>query len=438
MYDIIIGRGEADKQKYGKKGTILLGKHYVKMGQTTSLSSDIRLDIATSHVVFICGKRGSGKSNTIGVIAEGLSDLEPEIQQNLSLIILDTMGIYWTMKYPNRQEEHLLKGYGIEPHGLDVVIYTPEGYFHEYKKKGIPTDMPFSIQPRELSPTEWCSAFEINPHEPVGVFVSEIIYTLQDKDLNYSIDDIVAHIKTTKEAPTIKNAAINQFRNAQAWGLFSPKGTPLADLAKGGQITVLDVSCYATSSSGWTVKALAVAIIAQKLFVHRMLARKDEEFKSVKNALHYFSDNEENKQEDPLVWLLIDEAHEFLPRDKSVASSGPLITILREGRQPGISLVLATQQPGKIHTDVLTQADTVIAHRITAKIDTDALGMLMQSYMRAGLTEQLDALPRVTGAGIVFDDTNEKMFPMRVRPRFTWHGGSSPYAIPETKEYFSK
>jgi hypothetical protein len=90
----------------------------------------------------------------------------------------------------------------------------------------------------------------------------------------------------------------------------------------------------------------------------------------------------------------------------------------------------------KIHTDVLTQSDTVLSHRITAKMDTDALGTLMQSYMRGGLTEQLDTLPRVKGVGVIFDDTNEKLFPMRVRPRFTWHGGESPSAIPKKKKYF--
>ena len=97
---------------------------------------------------------------------------------------------------------------------------------------------------------------------------------------------------------------------------------------------------------------------------------------------------------------------------------------------------MASQQPGKIHTDVMTQADTVIAHRITAKIDVDALGTLMQSYMREGLTVALDNLPDLKGSAIIFDDTNERMFPMRVRPRFTWHGGGAPVAIREEKEIF--
>jgi hypothetical protein len=84
----------------------------------------------------------------------------------------------------------------------------------------------------------------------------------------------------------------------------------------------------------------------------------------------------------------------------------------------------------------MTQADVVIAHRITAKLDTEALGTLMQSYMREGLVKQLDDLPREKGAAIVFDDSNEKMYPIRLRPRFTWHGGEDPSAMPKKEEGF--
>jgi len=133
------------------------------------------------------------------------------------------------------------------------------------------------------------------------------------------------------------------------------------------------------------------------------------------------------------VWLFIDEAHEFLPREGKTASSEALITILREGRQPGISLVLATQQPGKIHTDVMTQSNIIISHRITAKLDTDALATLTQSYMRGSLDKFLNELPRVKGAAVVLDDNNEKLFPIRVRPRQTWHGGSDPELLRDEK-----
>ena len=186
---------------------------------------------------------------------------------------------------------------------------------------------------------------------------------------------------------------------------------------------------------GWKIKSLIVGLVSQNLFVQRMLARKNEEYKSIKDAIHYFTEDAAKEKLDmPLVWLVIDEAHEFLPREGRNPATQPLITILREGRQPGISLIMATQQPGKIHTDVMTQSDTVLSHRITAKMDVDALSMLMQSYMREGLDTEINNLPREQGAGVLFDDTNERMYAIRVRPRFTWHGGESPFAIPPEKK----
>ncbi|MBN2368355.1 hypothetical protein JXC34_05020, partial [Candidatus Woesearchaeota archaeon] len=64
MYDIVVGRSQSDMNKYGTRGTILLGKHYVKMGQVTSLSNKVFLEVTRSHVVFVCGKRGGGKCLT--------------------------------------------------------------------------------------------------------------------------------------------------------------------------------------------------------------------------------------------------------------------------------------------------------------------------------------------------------------------------------------
>lgn len=435
MNDIVIGRDDSDKNKFGKEGVIFLGKHYVKMGRTTSLSNKVYMDINRSHVVFVCGKRGGGKSYTLGVIAEGVSDLPEEIKQNVSIILLDTMGIYWTMKYPNKQEKDLLDEWELKAKGLDVKIFTPQGYFDEYKAKDIPTDFPFSIQPSELNGSDWITTFGLRADDPVGVLIERIIYDLKESGKNYSINDILKCIEDDKDADKVsKSAAKNRFISASKWGLFDEKGTPLSKLAMAGQVSVLDLSCYATMSGSWNIKNLVVGLVADKLFVQRMVSRKDEEFEELHTAMNPYSDEVKEKKDAPLVWLVIDEAHEFLPKDGKTLATDPLITILREGRQPGISLILASQQPGKIHTDVMTQADTVLSHRITAKIDTEALGTLMQSYMRTGLVGELDDLPREKGAAVIFDDTNEKLYPIRIRPRFTWHGGSSPVAIHKKKD----
>ena len=79
-FDIVIGRSKKEVEKYGKKGTIFIGKQYIKMGAIRSLSNEVFLDVTRSHVVFVCGKRGGGKSYTMGVIAEGIADLPTEIR----------------------------------------------------------------------------------------------------------------------------------------------------------------------------------------------------------------------------------------------------------------------------------------------------------------------------------------------------------------------
>ena len=381
-------------------------------------------------------------SYTMGVIAEGMADMPEDIRQNISIIMLDTMGIYWTMKYPNIKEKEICEQWGMEPKPTNITIFTPIGFFKKAKEDGIPTDYPFAVRPSELLGTDWITTFGVETNSSAGVMIERIIHAFRERkeeqNIEYSLQDIIKIVEQDTEVDATTKAFVkNHFIAAQGWGLFSEQGTPLADLARPGQVTVLDVSAYATEENGWAVKALVVGLVSQKLFLERMIARKDEEFKQVYRDINYLAVEDETlKQEMPLVWLVIDEAHEFLPREGSTLASQPLITILREGRQPGISLILASQQPGKIHTDVMTQADIFISHRITAKLDTDALATLMQSYLRSGLDKLLDGLPRINGAALILDDNNEKMFPIQVRPRFTWHGGESPTALKKEKELF--
>jgi hypothetical protein len=438
-YEIVLGRTPDEKKELGTKGSVLIGKQYVKMGPITSLSQPVFLDLNKAHVVFVTGKRGSGKSYTLGVIAEGISELDEAEKERLSVIMLDTMGIYWTMKYPNNPDADLLKEWGLEGKSVDIKIFCPAGHFKEYKEKGIPADVSFSIKPSELLPEDWNLTFDLVMNDPLAVFIERIVLLLRKERDDYNIQDILDAIEAdTREPDQIVNAAVNRFRAVREWGIFSEQATPMKDLAAPGQISILDLSAYATIPNGWRIKHLVMALVCQKLFQERMIVRKAEEFESVHKSLHYIAreDDKLEGKEMPMVWIMIDEAHEFLPRTGKTSATNALITLLREGRQPGIALVLATQQPGKIHTDAMTQSDVILSHRLTAKVDTDALASLMQSYLRVKLDRELDTLPKVPGACIAVDDVNERMYPMRIRPRFSWHGGSAPVLIKERKKIF--
>src|SRR3990167_3909323 len=92
MYEIVIGRDKHDLEKYGTKGAIFLGKQYVTMGQTTSLSNNVYIDMIRSHVFLVAGKRGSGKcltGDTLIPLEDGslvkIEDLERDTRKLFSL-----------------------------------------------------------------------------------------------------------------------------------------------------------------------------------------------------------------------------------------------------------------------------------------------------------------------------------------------------------------
>jgi hypothetical protein len=428
-YDITIGRDSSDKQKFGDRGLIFIGKGFVKMGQYTSLSNRILMDVVRSHVVLVAGKRGSGKSYTLGAIAEELSNLPVDISQNIASLIFDTMGIYWTMKFRNEKDRDLLQEWGLKTKTLPVKIFVPFGHYDEYISKGVSVDEKFALDITELNPEDWIITFNLDMISPLSILIERTIFELKSKG-RFGLSDIIEKFEhDEKSAQETKNAAISLFEAARTWGVFSEKGkdaTQIRDLITAGTTSVLDLSVY-NSIGAFNVRALVISLVSRKIFNERMDARKKEEVQAISKGANYLSSLD--TKETPLTWIFIDEAHEFLPLTGKTAASDALIQLLREGRQPGISIVLATQQPGQIHRDVMTQSDIVISHRVTSKPDLDALGFIMQTYLTESIKKYMDDLPSLKGSAIILDDNSERIYPMRVRPRFTWHGGEAPTAM---------
>ncbi|MEN9626645.1 MAG: hypothetical protein RL557_973 [archaeon] len=435
-YDIIIGRDKEDKKKFAEKGLVFIGKGYVQMGNYTSLSNRLWLDVVRSHVILIAGKRGSGKSYSIGVIAEEMSKLPQEVRENIAPLIFDTMGIFWTMKFKNDKDIILLDEWGLKGENLPINVWIPHGYFEEFEKRKMPVDNKFALAVNELDVEDWLSIFRLEMINPVSILIQKIIARVGEKG-EYDLDDIVDEITHDTESEELtKKSAMALFEAAKSWKVFAKKSqqaTKVNELISAGTTSVLDLSMYSSVAS-FNVRALIIGLISKKLFNERMLARKKEEV----DEIYYGIDKGENKKEMPLVWLFLDEAHEFLPMQGETPATNALVQLLREGRQPGISMVLATQQPGVIHRDVMTQSDIVIAHRLTNKHDIEALNEIMQTYLLENIQKSMRELPDLKGSGIILDDNSERLYPIRIRPRLTWHGGEAPKALSKKeKELFA-
>jgi DNA helicase HerA-like ATPase len=408
MEEVVIGRDEEDLEKYGKKGTILIGKHLVGKGEDAHLTTPVMLDVLRPHVMVITGKRGSGKSYSLGVMAEELMRLPAEIKKNLCALIIDTQGIFWTMKSPAEGSE--VEEWGLKPKGFDIYVCVPEGQKKTFSQANVDFDSSFSFLPSELTTDDWLSVFNLNPNEALGILLQRTMSKLSG---NYSIDDVINKIKEQKEFDIEKLALENRFEAAKAWGIFGVSEMP--NILEPGKITVLDVSLTPLN-----VRSLLIALVGRKVLAERIKARRREE--SARTELLATAKT-------PLCWILMDEAHNFIPAEGNPASLEVLQRIAREGRQPGISLVLATQRPEKLHPDVLAQCDMIISHRLTTKADIDALKAIMQTYMLYDIAKYINELPRLKGTAIIMDDNTERIYKIRVRLRQSWHAGSSPIAI---------
>jgi len=420
---IIVGKGWKDLKKYGPEGTAFIGKHIVGKGEESHLTNPIHMDVTRPHVILVCGKRGTGKSYTAGVIAEEICRLPKNIKNNICVLMIDTMGIYWSMKLPNERDADLLKEWGIKPGGIRTNLFVPKGYFDEYRKAGITVDFPFTVSVSELTSEDWVITFGFSMIDEYGILIEQVIDRLVENGGNYSIEDIIKGIEKDKRSePKVKEALINRFLAAKEWGIFEKKGTKTNDLLKPGTISILDVSHYMRVSESWSIRAMVVGLLARKIFEERLSARKVEEYGKVTGQA---------RKTIPMVWIMIDECHQFIPDQGSTAASGPLLTLVKEGREPGISVLMITQQPNKLHSDALSQADLIISHRLTSKLDIESLRSIMQTYMLEDIQEYLNELPKTKGSAIILDDNLERIYEIQVRPRFSWHAGGSPIILKE-------
>ena len=415
------------------------------LAQEQKTKDRIQLPAAFSRVALICGKRGSGKSYTLGVIAEELAKLD-----HFLVILVDPMGVFWSMGLPMN---------GAKPPAVNILV--PGDPAERYSPRSLARMQELGVQfsritlnPAALSAQAWCDLFDLSMSEPLGICLYRAVRACQRKkeegkgkteggrgkmedgkgkreDENpssilqspFSIRDIMAEVESDgKAADRTREALLNRLDMAQAWGVFAKvcpeqgrracpeQGRRDGNLESGlkeDHINVLDLSIIDPGLRG--LRNLVVTLLCRDLFARRIRGRREEELGLI-----------------PLerrIWLLIDEAHQFAPAGRSSIAKDVLIRWVKEGRQPGLSFVAVSQQPGAIDSDLLSQCDLLIIHKITARDDLNAVSKLGQSYIRGDLKVYIKRL-REPGEVIIVDDHEEHLWMGQVRERETRHGGS--------------
>lgn len=372
----------------------------------------VYLDDTRSRAVLICGKRGSGKSYTMGVFLEELAQRE-----DVLVIVADPMRNFHTMSQPNREQEGALWEWGLSAKELPVRLlvpgdpqarYGPE-VLRAFEERGVQVES-LRINPGDVPPDGWLDLFGLDIIQPMGIALYRAVQRCrQQNNVHFFVPDIVDRLQ---KDPQVKEASVQALllrleTAANEWDLFSSRYRELDEVFAPQTVNVIDLGVLEISRFG--LRNLVLAVLARDLFRKRRDARLREELGLPAGTSK--------------VWLAIDEAQEFAPSGRAALAKEPLIQWVKEGRQPGLSLILSSQQPGAIDREVLSQCDLILCHRITASEDVDSLNRLSHDYMARELKAYLRQLNN-TGEAVMVDDTKETVHLVRIRPRRSRHGGA--------------
>ena len=383
------------------------------MGKDHEMGDMVRIDAAQSQRILVCGKTGTGKSYTLGVCIEELARLGADV-----VLVIDAQGIFWTMADPNvvPGEVDALWGYDRSPQGFAINLMVPGNpverfgdreIVEEMERRGIHVES-LRLNPSDLTPEMWCDLFDLDINELQGIMLFKAVRQCGRRlGRDFFIDDISAEVDRLSGLDQTKEAVQRKLEMATDWQVFAEdQYREVWEILRPDQINILDLSVIAQGRYG--LRNLVLAVLANFIFRKRTIARRRE-------ALGLPADTKK-------VWLVIDEAHNFCPSGRSTLSKEILIRWAKEGRQPGLSLVVASQQPAAIDREILTQCGIRIVHRITSRDDFQAVNALSQDFLGDGLAMQIR---RLTGAGetLVIDDRQETVVHTQIRPRQSMHGG---------------
>ena len=380
------------------------------IGQEIEDKDDVYIDASSARSILACGKRGTGKSYTLGNVVE---EIHTETNDVVPLVI-DPMGIYWTMAQENDEQRDLLWDWGITEQGFPVNLLVPgdpearygEDIVREFRSRGIDLN-PLLLNPSDMSPDGWCDLFDLNINKPMGITLYRAIRELNEDDEPYYLPDIINKVEMDgSSSDRTKEALLNRLEMAREWDIFADEYQDVWKTFDENRINVLDLSVLDPGQYG--LRNLVVDVLGKELFRQRMDARRREEMGL--------------RVEIPKVWLFIDEAHNFVPSGSSSLAKDMLIRWVKEGRQPGLSIVVASQQPSAIDSEVLSQCDITLCHKITTKEDIKSLDKLSQDYMGSNLKTYIRQIDNV-GEAVFVDDEEETVQMVKIRPRKSQHGG---------------
>jgi uncharacterized protein len=426
-----------------------------RLGEAGPLT-DVRFDTSMAHVIAMFGKRGSGKSYTLGTLLEGLctkteaTSIAHNLRRN-ALLLFDTLGIFQWMSILLKEgsQQQVLqeqfaarRGWDIKAEPLDVNIWIPKGT----RSSGTPAGhREFSINSSDFAAEDWGYLLGLDIYQDrMGQLLNDAYIKVTGEGWSdnsrrfqpkseYSLNDLIACVKSDQELNAAyqsetRRAVLQQLMTYQRNPVFEDRGTSLQDFLKPGQMSVIVMNKMSDE-----LRLIVVAAFLRRLIASRIRASEAEKHLKIREnvpAEERAALEASLAETTPPTWVCIDEAQNILPSERRTSATDVIVKYVREGRNYGLSFVVATQQPTAIDPRILAQVDTLLIHKLTVQGDIDYVRKNIKSNLPEEVKYGNSALDFDTiirsldiGQALVSNTETERAFIMDVRPRISVHGG---------------
>ena len=374
----------------------------------------VAVDLNEPHIVFVCGKQGSGKGYTIGVLTEMLlSRTIPKISQvkkSATVIVFhkpreDTRSEFWSIIDPNLNvsEAQILKEeYDVTPQRVITekkfrIFIDPFVYDNEREKfeEDYGTSVyPIAIKPSRLTAEDWPYVLSIG-RKGGSMYVKKIFQIIKKTqyDDDFGLDKIRKHIEVSDLNPNQKSFANMRLETLQD---YLQNGDFMKNLLVGG-VNVFDL---------------------------RKIMMEPDDIFSVMMLVISSLLNDARTEREQFVFV-INEAHDYLRKGLSKDFTDYINYLIRKKRHAGTWLMLDTHFPEDVDPKVIKGSDIKIFH----KSDVISSNLLKQ------IVEGTPILPHhlETGQSIIRADKSnlgpDQVITVQIRPRLTHHGGATKTAI---------
>ncbi|OQX55000.1 MAG: hypothetical protein B5M53_04900 [Candidatus Cloacimonas sp. 4484_209] len=461
---------ERDNILLGQLITGTVGKS-IFLGKVAEYGKNLNvwLDCEGAHAIYVMGKRRSGKTYTLGVIIEGLASTNWIRQGNerQAILMLDTMNVFITMPhnveevYSERSKEiEEFKRWRLKSEAFNIVLFYPKGT--TAPPEGISKEI--AINPSDLDDKDWAALFGVDTYsDPMGQLIADLYEKVVlegyedvngrqiDRKQDYSMDDLLSCLNNSSEIqsgyhPDTIRAIKARFKAIKRLPIFSETGVSIKEIFLPGQISILLLR-----DIDQNLRSLLVGVLVKKIMklrsisdrferlcvVHRQrfesLKEKGDE-KKAREAYEKYQQYEQEAQKGlPRGWIIIDEAHNYMPARGITPSGEPLRKYVNEGRNLGLSIVVATQNPSALDPSIRRNADILVIHSISMRDDISTAEGMVNTFLPDSFefgrerisTRVFEQLVRSLpiGYAVISNDGINRVFVAKIRPRITVHGG---------------